>query len=113
MQRVLFICSQNKLRSPTAEQVFCDYPGLEVASAGTNHDAEIPVGPDLLQWAEVIFVMEKAHRTKLSQRFQRHLARKRIICLDIPDRYAYMDLELVDILKAKVPKFLGVPMRDV
>ena len=27
--RVLFICSQNKLRSPTAEHVFADYPGIE------------------------------------------------------------------------------------
>jgi predicted protein tyrosine phosphatase len=113
MQRVLFICSQNKLRSPTAEQVFCDYPGLEVASAGTNHDAEIPVGPDLLQWADLIFVMEKVHRSKLSRRFQQHLARKRIICLDIPDRYAYMDPGLIQLLKAKVPKFLGIPMQDI
>jgi predicted protein tyrosine phosphatase len=113
MQRVLFICSQNKLRSPTAEQVFCDYPGLEVASAGTNHDAEIPVGPDLLRWAEVIFVMEKVHRTKLSTRFQQHLVRKRIICLDIPDRYAYMDPDLIQLLKAKVPKFLDIPMQDI
>jgi predicted protein tyrosine phosphatase len=108
MQRVLFICSQNKLRSPTAEQVFCEYPRLEVASAGTNRDAEVPVGPELLQWADLIFVMEKVHRTKLSRRFQKHLVRKRIICLDIPDRYAYMDPELIQILKAKVSKFLGI-----
>lgn len=108
MQRVLFICSQNKLRSPTAEQVFCDYPGLEVASAGTNHDAEIPVGPDLLRWADVIFVMEKVHRAKLSRRFQQHLSAKRIICLNIPDRYAYMDPELVECLKTKVSKFLNL-----
>ncbi len=113
MQRVLFICSQNKLRSPTAEQVFCDYHDLETASAGTNHGAEVPVGPELLRWADIIFVMEKVHRTKLSKRFQQHLVRKRIICLDIPDRYAYMDPELIQILKAKVPKFLGIPMHGI
>lgn len=113
MQRVLFICSQNKLRSPTAEQVFCDYPGLEVASAGTNHDAEVPVGPELLCWADIIFVMEKVHRTKLSKRFQQHLVRKRVICLDIPDRYAYMDPELVDILKVKVSAVLNILTHDI
>jgi predicted protein tyrosine phosphatase len=112
MQRILFICSQNKLRSPTAEQVFCDYPGLEAASAGTNHDAEVPIGPDLLRWADVIFVMEKVHRIKLSRRFQKHLASKRIICLDIPDRYGYMDLELVECLKTKVSKFLNLTRLD-
>ena len=62
MKHVLFICSQNRLRSPTAEQVFSGYLGLECASAGLNHDAENPVTPELLEWAEIIFVMEKAHR---------------------------------------------------
>jgi len=49
LKNVLFICSQNKLRSPTAEQVFADYPGIETASAGTNHDAEEPLTPEQLQ----------------------------------------------------------------
>lgn len=43
IRTVLFICSQNKLRSPTAEQVFARREDLEVDSAGTNHDAENPV----------------------------------------------------------------------
>jgi predicted protein tyrosine phosphatase len=92
--------------------VFCQYPDLEVASAGTNHDAEISVGPDLLRWADVIFVMEKIHRTKLSNRFKQHLGQARIICLDIPDRYSYMDPDLVEILKTKVSKFLNIPNKS-
>ncbi|MEC5384816.1 low molecular weight protein tyrosine phosphatase family protein [Uliginosibacterium sp. H3] len=107
MKNVLFICSQNKLRSPTAEQVFADYPGIETASAGTNHDAEEPLTAELLQWADLIFVMEKAHRNKLSRRFRAHLGGKRIVCLDIPDNYAFMDPELIRLLEIKVSRFLS------
>jgi predicted protein tyrosine phosphatase len=103
---VLFICSQNRLRSPTAEQVFAEYPGLECSSAGLNHDAENPLTPELLEWAELIFVMERAHKTKLSARFKTHLGAKRVVCLDIPDNYSFMDAALVKLLKTKVSRFL-------
>ena len=103
---MLFICSQNRLRSPTAEQVFSTWPDLEVASAGLNHDAVTPLTPDLLEWAEVIFVMEQAHRTKLSKNFRRYLKKQRVICLGIPDRFSYMDPALVDLLIAKVGPLL-------
>lgn len=106
MRKVLFICSQNRLRSPTAEQVFADLPGVETASAGLNNDAENPLTPELLTWAELVFVMERAHRNKLSSRFRAHLGRQRIVCLDIPDEYDYMDPELIALLRAKVPRYL-------
>jgi predicted protein tyrosine phosphatase len=105
VKRVLFVCSQNKLRSPTAEQVFSTWPGVEVESAGTNHDAENPLTGELVEWAQVIFVMEKAHRNKLSKRFKRHL-KARVICLNIPDDYAFMDPALVALLNAKVAPHL-------
>ena len=106
MKHVLFICSQNRLRSPTAEQIFSTYPGIECLSAGLNHDAENPVTPELVEWADLIFVMEKTHRTKLSSQFSRYLSNKRIVCLDIPDEYAYMDPLLVRLLQSKVTRFL-------
>jgi predicted protein tyrosine phosphatase len=105
VKRVLFVCSQNKLRSPTAEQVFSTWPGIEVDSAGTNHDAENPLTGELVEWAQVIFVMEKTHRAKLSKRFKRQL-KARVICLDIPDDYAFMDPALVALLNAKVAPHL-------
>jgi predicted protein tyrosine phosphatase len=105
MKHVLFLCSQNRLRSPTAEQVFSNRAGFEVASAGLSPDAETPVSPELLQWADVIFVMERAHRNKLSRTFRAHLGSKRIICLDIPDEFQYMDPALVRLLEAKVGPF--------
>lgn len=108
VKRVLFICSQNRLRSPTAEQVFSTIDGLEVTSAGLNNDAETPVTPEVLQWADLIFVMEKAHRNKLQAKFRPYLNDKRVICLNIPDVYDFMDPTLVTLLRAKVPPFLGL-----
>lgn len=42
MHRVLFICSRNRLRSPSAERLFADWPGVETDSAGLAADAETP-----------------------------------------------------------------------
>ena len=106
MKHVLFICSQNRLRSPTAEQVFSSRQDIECSSAGLNHDAENPVTPELVEWANIIFVMEKAHRNKLNAKFKRHLSKARVICLDIPDDYEFMDPELVRLLKVKVNRFM-------
>jgi predicted protein tyrosine phosphatase len=106
MRNVLFICSQNRLRSPTAEQIFANRQGIDVSSAGLNLDAENPVTPELLRWADLVFVMEKAHRTRLSSRFKSHIGGKRVICLDIPDEYGFMEPSLIRLLEARVPKFL-------
>jgi predicted protein tyrosine phosphatase len=102
MQRILFLCTANKLRSPTAEQVFSQYPNLEVSSAGLGNDAAEPLTPEHLEGVDTIFVMEKAHRNKLSQRFKKHLGKARVICLNIADEYAYMDPELITLLKTRV-----------
>jgi len=105
-QNVLFICSQNRLRSPTAEQVFAAWPGIETASAGLNRGAQNPVTPELLEWADLIFVMERAHRSKLSSRFRASLRNKRVICLEVPDEFEFMAPELIRLLQAKVPQHL-------
>nr|WP_280518887.1 low molecular weight protein tyrosine phosphatase family protein [Shinella curvata] len=106
VKNVLFICSQNKLRSPTAEQVFADWPGIETSSAGTNNDADNPLSAEEIEWANIVFVMEKAHRSKVQARYRRALNGKRLICLDIPDDYVFMDPALIELLKAKVPPHL-------
>jgi predicted protein tyrosine phosphatase len=106
MKRALFVCTQNRLRSPTAEQIFADWPNVETDSAGLGNDATTPLSSEQIAWANIIFVMEKAHRSKLSKKFKAYLSNKRIICLDIPDEYEYMDPLLITILKAKAGKFL-------
>jgi predicted protein tyrosine phosphatase len=105
---VLFVCTQNRLRSPTAEQVFASRAGFEAASAGLDRSAGNPATPELLQWADVVFVMEQTHREKLAKRFGPHLKDKRVICLDIPDHFEYMDPALVDLLEKKCGAFFRV-----
>ena len=103
---LLFICSENRLRSPTAEAVFSEYEGVNAIGAGTNSDSETPVSGDLVEWADVILVMEKSHRNKVSKKYKALLQGKRLVCLDIPDNYDCMQPELVKLLKAKVPKYV-------
>ena len=111
IRTVFFVRSQNRLRSPTAEQVFSHRDDLEVDSAGTNHDAENPLTTELVAWADMIFVMEKAHRDKLQRRFRTALGGKRVICLDIPDDYRFMQPELVRLLEARVGRHLpAIPL---
>ncbi|MDO8177023.1 MAG: low molecular weight protein tyrosine phosphatase family protein [Undibacterium sp.] len=106
MKRALFICSQNRLRSPTAEQFFSSWPNVETDSAGLGGDATVPLSTEQIAWANIIFVMEKAHKNKLSAKFKSHLNGKRVICLDIPDDYEYMQVELIKLLEAKAGRFL-------
>lgn len=94
------------MRSPTAEALFADRPAVETLSAGTAPDAETPLSAELIDWADVIFAMETIHRRKIEQQFGESLSSKRIIVLAIPDKYRYMDPELVKILLAKVVPFL-------
>jgi predicted protein tyrosine phosphatase len=106
MTRALFLCTHNKLRSPTAEHVFARWPGVETDSAGLGADADVVLAPEQLAWAEIVFVMEKKHRALLSARYRRHLNGKRVVCLDIPDNYRYLQPELVQLLEERAGRFL-------
>lgn len=86
--------------------MFASWPGIETASAGIGRDADNPVTPELLQWADLILVMERTHRSKLSAKFSAQLAGKRVVCLEIPDDFDYMEPALVELLKARVPRYL-------
>ncbi|MGY1531543.1 low molecular weight protein tyrosine phosphatase family protein [Luteimonas sp. A649] len=103
---VLFVCGKSRLRSPTAEQVFADWPGVETASAGTSNDADCPVSAELIAWADTVLVMESAHRVKVAAKFQPELRGKRVAVLGIPDQYEYMAPEFVRLLQQKVPRYL-------
>jgi predicted protein tyrosine phosphatase len=100
--KLLFICSRNRLRSPTAEIVFSSFEGMEAMSAGTSSDAKNQVSADLIEWADLVFAMESVHRRRLQQQFGSVLRTKKVIVLGIPDDFSYMDTELIRILKEKV-----------
>ncbi len=107
--RLLFVCSRNRLRSPSAEAVFSGRDGIEVTSAGTSNDAETPLSGDLIEWADIVLVMEPVHRQRLTQRFGALLRGKRVVVLGIPDDYGYMQPELVALLKARVGRLAVLP----
>jgi predicted protein tyrosine phosphatase len=107
--KLLFICSQNRWRSPTAEKLYVGFPGYAARSAGTEAGARIRVTEGMLGWADLIFVMEKKHAEILRQKFPEVLADKKLICLHVPDDYNYMDQELIDLLKAKLADYVDVP----
>lgn len=106
MIKVVFVCSQNRLRSPTAENVFGNYRGINVRSAGLDPHAKIHLSSDMIKWSDIIFVMEKTHLEKIKSKYPGMLKGKKIICLNIPDEYDFMQPQLIDILKEKVPKHL-------
>jgi predicted protein tyrosine phosphatase len=106
MINALFICSRNRLRSPTAEQVFASVDGVETDSAGLADDADRVLDADQVAWADIIFVMEAVHQRRLKSRFPLHLRGKKVICLDIPDDFTFMQPELIALLTARVGRHL-------
>ena len=106
MQNLLFICSRNQWRSPTAEKIYSRDPRVNVRSAGTSPRAKRTVNAKDLQWADLIFVMEYKHKDRLKAEYNRVLQYKKIIVLDIPDDYLYMDEELVEVLRVSIEGYL-------
>lgn len=96
---LLFLCSQNKRRSLTAEQLFDGYNGHRARSAGTEQNARVKVTPGLLGWADIIFCMEKKHMRRIKEKYADVIAGKKVICLYINDDYEFMDRELQELLK--------------
>lgn len=107
-RNVLFICSKNQWRSPTAEAVWRKHPLVSARSAGTSASARRRVSAEDVAWAEVIIVMEQKHKTRLLADFADEVGEKPIHVLDIPDEYQYMDPDLVEELERSVAAVLGM-----
>jgi predicted protein tyrosine phosphatase len=105
---VLFVCSRNQWRSPTAERVWRRHPTLGVRSGGTSPNARHTVSADDVRWADVIFVMVHRHKQRLAAAFAGLLTDKPVHVLDIPDVYRYMDPELVELLEQSVGSILNI-----
>jgi predicted protein tyrosine phosphatase len=100
--RILFVCTANKLRSPTAEDVFRDSPGIEAISAGTDAESPRPLTKELVASADMIFAMENHHRERIRKKFKQRPPDNRIITLHIPDEYERGDPELIALLEDKI-----------
>ena len=108
MTKLLFLCSRNEIRSLTAERLFDGSPNYQARSAGTQPQARVKVTEGLLGWADLVFVMEKSHLRRLEERFPEAIADKPVICLNIPDDYAFMEPGLVEELEGKLPEHLPI-----
>jgi len=106
--KILFVCSLNRWRSPTAERVWARHPRVDARSAGTSSGARHPVSAADLAWADVVVAMEDKHRARLLADFRALLAHKPVHVLDIPDDYKFMDPDLVELLRAPVAALLGL-----
>ncbi|MEO8077207.1 MAG: phosphotyrosine protein phosphatase [Acidobacteriota bacterium] len=104
---MLFVCRLNRSRSASAERLFCKRPDLDVRSAGTHGDAMVRVNQRMLDWAEVVFTMDDDQRRWLDRSFPGHPAVSRLICLDIPDIYQFLEPALVTLLEERVAPHLN------
>ncbi len=102
MKRVLFICGKGRQRSPTAEQVFAELPDWETDSAGLGADADIPVSIEQIEWATHIAVMEKRQLARLRKSFPKLVSGRKLVSLDIPDDFKFMQPQLIDLLKQRI-----------
>ena len=107
MTRLLFLCSRNQWRSPTAEAVYQNDPRVEVRSAGVSASARQRVTEKLLRWADRVLVMEHAHKRRLREQFPAIAHDLRIEVLDIPDDYPFMDPELITLIRERVEPLLA------
>ena len=81
--------------------------GIHTRSAGTSRHAKHTLTVKDIAWANMIFVMEHKHKTWIKEKFHKELLHKKIIVLDIPDDYQYMDEDLIEILKQSMHSYLG------
>jgi predicted protein tyrosine phosphatase len=90
----------------TAETIYKNNSDFNVKSAGTENSARIKINSKLLVWANLIFVMEKHHKEKLILNFPDETKNAKIIILEIPDIYRFMDNELIDEIRISVSEYL-------
>ena len=104
---LLFLCSRNQWRSPTAEAIYQNDPRVEVRSAGVSAAARRKVTEKLLLWADLVLVMEHGHKRRVREQFPAAADGLRIGVLDIPDDYRFMDAELIALIRDRVEPWIG------
>lgn len=105
---LLFICHYNKMRSRTAETIYAEGGKCCALSAGLSPGAKSKVSEELIQWADLVFVMEEKHEQHIRALFPEATRNRKIIVLDIGDNYYYMDPRLVELIRNKVDPYLEI-----
>ncbi len=97
---ILFVCSKNQWRSPTAEAIYRGDDRISVRSRGTATSAVQMIRSADIVWADAILVMEHKHRQRIVADFPGESKFKLVQVLDIPDDYPFMDAELIELIKS-------------
>ncbi|HBC3374045.1 TPA: protein tyrosine phosphatase [Vibrio parahaemolyticus] len=112
---ILFLCTANIQRSKTAELLFRQiYPEHRVKSAGLSRKYCERNGSTLctaehLDWAHLIFVMERKHIDRINEHVGSRYDDK-LINLNIDDVYQFNDAALIRILKGN--ELISQSLRD-
>ena len=101
------VCTGNKDRSPTAAMVLAEMCApMWVTSAGTEPWAKNQVSIELVEEADVICVMEEAHRRHIRERFGEAHAEK-VVVLDIPGQLRLLGRQADSFAEGQVARGAG------
>ena len=103
LMNILFVCTGNVDRSKTAEEMFKNIKGVEAKSAGTSMVASVQLSKELIEWADRIFVMEYRHQKTVLELDPE--ASKKVVCLEIPDKYYFNQPELSILLRKRLQPY--------
>jgi len=103
--KILFVCTGNVDRSKTAQEMFDGVEGVEARSAGTSITAPTKLSKKLIDWADIVFVMEHKHQKAVLKLNPE--AWRKIECLDIPDIYSHGEPELKRLLIERLRPYMG------
>lgn len=109
---VLFVCSRNQWRSPTAEKLYEKDERVNVRSRGTSRNAVQTITANDIKWSSVILVMEDKHRKRILATFPDETRYKPLHVLDIPDDYRFMELDLISLISSAVDPIIESMLRS-
>ena len=99
--KLLIVCGRNKRRSRTAEYIFKNDDRFQIRSAGLSAVSDVQINEKLINWADIIFVMDDGQRNRIQSQY-RELDLPGIHTLDIPDDYEYLNEDLVEMLTTRI-----------
>ncbi len=103
---LLVVCGRNKRRSRTAEYLYKNDSRIRIKSAGLSAQSEVVINSKLVEWADLIIVMDNSQKTRIQDQF-RTLNVPRIENINIADEYEYLDPELIELLKSRIENILA------
>ena len=105
--KILFVCYAGMLRSATAMHLFARKEGFNVRCAGTEDYAVQQVQYNTVCWADVIVFMHPTVYDNFMERWDLSSLsiQPKIVILNIPDRYGFMEPELVSLIEKETKDY--------